>query len=61
MIGLKLWWHNLWLPVREWRVRRQLMPQWIAEGRDPKDFPRAAPITRKAYDWAVSVMQKNTP
>ena len=55
-VDLRLWWHNLWLPIRNWRIRRELMPEWIAEGRDPKMFPRTARIDRAAYNWAAAAV-----
>lgn len=56
-IDVKLWWWALWHPFREWRARRELMPKWIAEGRDPATFPRTVPITREVYDWAVNAFE----
>jgi hypothetical protein len=58
LIDIRLWWHNLWLPMRERRIRREMLPEWIREGRDPADFPRAGKMTREAYDWAIGVLDK---
>ena len=44
--------YNLLLPIQNWFNRYYLMKEWISEGRDPKRFPKGAPITAKDIEWA---------
>ena len=56
---LRLWWynniqrhwHNLILPLTP------LYRQYVAEGRDPRFFPRAGRVTAETFEWAERVLQ----
>lgn len=49
----RLWWNCITRPLNNRRLRERLLPEWIAEGRDPKQFPGGcAWIGLDALKWA---------
>lgn len=56
-LALRLWWHNnVKRPWYNWRFTKSAPYQaWIAEGRDPRLFPRVGKIKKKHIAWAESV------
>lgn len=49
--------YNLILPIQNWILRRHYLKEWIAEGRDPKKFPRAGALTLADYEWAKGIVR----
>lgn len=59
---LRLWWYNHVLRHwQDWRARRLLMKHWIADGRDPSQFPKSGPITPEIVAWAEASLQASEP
>lgn len=49
MMTLRMFYYN-WLGrhLIDWRARRE----WLAEGRDPADFPRSGKVDLETFEWA---------
>jgi len=58
MSELSRLWYNLTLPWRNWRMRRRLLAEWVAEGRAPERFPRGGRITRDHVAWANRIVKE---
>lgn len=56
---LHLWWYNNFRRHwNNWRFKRRHLAEWIAEGRDPKLFPRAGRVTMATLEWAREKLRR---
>lgn len=53
--------YNLLQPWKERRFRHRLLPEWIAEGRDPERFPRFGKMDLDTYLWAQDCARQIKP
>ncbi len=53
-LGLRIFWYNICLPWRNWKLRRA----WIAQGRDPAMFGKIGRFDKNTYEWALNAARK---
>jgi hypothetical protein len=56
---VKLWFYNnVRRPIQNALFWVRYRKEWIAQGRDPKQFPRAGRLTQEDLDWADEVSRR---